>query len=378
MTKGLYIHIPFCDHICTYCDFPKLFTKGQKHDDYIQALIKELEEYYKIDQFSSIQTIYIGGGTPTALSIEQIKPLFDWLEKQINMNQIIEFTIEANPENLSEEKIKFLSGVGITRFSLGVQTFNLTHLNTIGRKHDPTHVKTAIKNLKNCGVSNINIDLIYSIPGQSLDDLKADLEILKSLDIEHVSAYSLIVEEHTKLYLDYMKDKLELVDNTLEATMYEFVMSELKKMGYTQYEISNFSKSKPSIHNQWYWKNESYYGTGLGAHGYILGSRYQNTRSIHQYIEKLTQGELPTTQSHVLSLNEKIEEEMFLGLRLMKGINLAEINEKYQVDLESIYGEVFRSLITKGYLEQAGSHVFLTATGLLLANDVFEEFLLSV
>ncbi|MGL4372553.1 MAG: radical SAM family heme chaperone HemW, partial [Turicibacter sp.] len=182
MTKGLYIHIPFCDHICTYCDFPKLFTKGQKHDDYIQALIKELEEYYKIDQFSSIQTIYIGGGTPTALSIEQIKPVFDWLEKQINMNQIIEFTIEANPENLSEEKIKFLSGVGITRFSLGVQTFNLTHLNTIGRKHDPTHVKTAIKNLKNCGVSNINIDLIYSIPGQSLDDLKADLEILKSLD----------------------------------------------------------------------------------------------------------------------------------------------------------------------------------------------------
>ena len=197
MPKGLYIHIPFCDHICTYCDFPKLLTKGQRHAEYIEALIQELKLYQQNVGFSNLQSIYIGGGTPTALSVEQIQPVFDFLTEQIQMNQIQEFSIEANPENLTRDKIQYLKAQGVNRFSLGVQTFHESLLKRIGRKHQAQEVIQAVANLKQCGIKNINLDLIYAIPGQTLDELRDDLRQVISLEVEHISAYSLIVEEHT-------------------------------------------------------------------------------------------------------------------------------------------------------------------------------------
>lgn len=378
MAKGLYIHIPFCDHICTYCDFPKLMTKGQRHDEYIQALLVELKAYEQRVGFHELESIYIGGGTPTALSVKQIQPLFDYLHEAINMKQIVEFSIEANPENLTEEKVKYLLSQQISRFSLGVQTFHETLLKRIGRQHGSQHVEQAVATLKANGMNNINLDLIYAIPGQTIEQLKEDLAKALSLDVEHISAYSLIVEEHTQLYLAYMKDQLKLTDNDIEAKMYEIVIETLTKHGYQHYEISNFAKSVPSLHNQWYWKNETYIGTGLGAHGYIDGSRYHNTRSINTYIELLQKGDLPIVESHLLSKEEKIEEEMFLGLRLLEGINLKSISHKYEIDVEALYEQALKKLIAAGDLERVGSQIRLTRQGLLMANDVFEQFLLSI
>ncbi len=378
MPKGLYIHIPFCDHICTYCDFPKLLTKGQRHAEYIEALIQELKLYQQNVGFSNLQSIYIGGGTPTALSVEQIQPLFDFLTEQIQMNQIQEFSIEANPENLTRDKIQYLKAQGVNRFSLGVQTFHESLLKRIGRKHQAQEVIQAVANLKQCGIKNINLDLIYAIPGQTLDELRDDLRQVISLEVEHISAYSLIVEEHTQLYLAYMRDQIELTDNEIEAKMYEVTIETLTEAGYEHYEISNFAKSKPSLHNQWYWKNETYIGVGLGAHGYVKGHRYQNTRSINTYIELLKDGKLPMIESHALTKEEMIEEEMFLGLRLLKGVNLKAISDKYDVNIDEIYGKAFEELIQKGYLEQKELNVRLTPSGLLMANEVFEQFLLSI
>ena len=378
MPKGLYIHIPFCDHICTYCDFPKLLTKGQRHAEYIEALIQELKLYQQNVGFSNLQSIYIGGGTPTALSVEQIQPVFDFLTEQIQMNQIQEFSIEANPENLTRDKIQYLKAQGVNRFSLGVQTFHESLLKRIGRKHQAQEVIQAVANLKQCGIKNINLDLIYAIPGQTLDELRDDLRHVISLEVEHISAYSLIVEEHTQLYLAYMRDQIELTDNEIEAKMYEVTIETLTEAGYEHYEISNFAKSKPSLHNQWYWKNETYIGVGLGAHGYVKGQRYQNTRSINTYIELLKDGKLPMIESHALTKEEMIEEEMFLGLRLLKGVNLKAISDKYDVNIDEIYGKAFEELIQKGYLEQKELNVRLTPSGLLMANEVFEQFLLSI
>lgn len=378
MPKGLYIHIPFCDHICTYCDFPKLLTKGQRHEEYLESLIEELKIYQQKVGFSNLQSIYIGGGTPTALSVEQMKPLFDFLNQQIPMEQIEEFSIEANPENLTVDKIDYLKHQGVTRFSLGVQTFQDHLLKRIGRKHQVKEVLQGIHNLKQNGISNINLDLIYAIPGQTLDDLREDLKQVLALEVEHISAYSLIVEDHTQLYLAYMRDQIELTDNEVEAQMYEVVIQTLTEAGYQHYEISNFAKSKPSLHNQWYWKNETYIGVGLGAHGYINGYRYQNTRSINTYIELLKQGNLPIVESNELTKEEKLEEEMFLGLRLLKGVNLEVISRKYDVNIDEIYGKAFEDLIQKGYLERKVSNIHLTPSGLLMANEVFEQFLLSI
>ena len=378
MVKGLYIHIPFCDHICTYCDFPKLITKGQRHEDYIQALLIELKHYEKQIGFHQLQSIYIGGGTPTALSVKQIQPLFDYLHQSINMNQILEFSIEANPENLTEDKVKYLLSQGISRFSLGVQTFDETLLKRIGRQHGSEHVQQAVATLKANGMHNINLDLIYAIPGQTIEQLKEDLKKAVSLEVEHISAYSLIVEEHTQLYLAYMKDQLALTDNEIEAKMYEVVMDYLSNCGYQHYEISNFAKSLPSLHNQWYWKNEEYIGTGLGAHGYINGCRYQNTRSINTYISSLKNNDLPIIEKNLLSQEEKIEEEMFLGLRLIEGVNLKMISQKYELDIEQLYQKSLEKMIVAGHLERIGNQIRLTHQGLLMANEVFEQFLLSI
>ena len=378
MVKGLYIHIPFCDHICTYCDFPKLITKGQRHEDYIQALLIELKHYEKQIGFHQLQSIYIGGGTPTALSVKQIQPLFDYLHQSINMNQILEFSIEANPENLTEDKVKYLLSQGISRFSLGVQTFDETLLKRIGRQHGSEHVQQAVATLKANGMHNINLDLIYAIPGQTIEQLKEDLKKAVSLEVEHISAYSLIVEEHTQLYLAYMKDQLALTDNEIEAKMYEVVMDYLSNYGYQHYEISNFAKSLPSLHNQWYWKNEEYIGTGLGAHGYINGCRYQNTRSINTYISSLKNNDLPIIEKNLLSKEEKIEEEMFLGLRLIEGVNLKMISQKYELDIEQLYQKSLEKMIVAGHLERLGNQIRLTHQGLLMANEVFEQFLLSI
>ena len=376
MAKGLYVHIPFCDQICTYCDFPKLLTNEAFRPKYVTLLGKELELLQKEYDFSQLKTVYIGGGTPSALTTDQLLSVFEMIARYVSVEQLIEFSVEANPENLTEEKVALFKKWGVTRVSLGVQTFEPRLLNVVGRAHRETDVFEAVRLLKSAEIKHINLDLIYSIPGQTLADLASDLKKVQLLEVDHVSAYSLILEPHTSLYLDYMRDKLTLLDQDLEAQMYEFVRETLEKQGFSQYEISNYKKGEPSYHNQWYWQNVEYIGAGLGAHGNVLGVRYENTRSLTRYFKDLDQGKRPTVAKHKLSLKEVLEETLFLGLRLLEGVNLVAVSERLNVPVDVIYHDVLVMLIEKGWLQRCGPNIRLTDKGLMLANEVFEAFLL--
>jgi len=398
--KALYIHIPFCDQICNYCDFSKIYLQGQNVDTYLSALIAELAIYEKTVGFTNLRTIYIGGGTPTALTTKQLDRLFSSLHSVINFSLLIEVSIEANPENLHDiEKIACLKRNGVTRISLGVQTFHEKHLQILGRAHAK---KDAVKVITLLAKENfeINLDMIYGIPAQTLKDWESDLNTLLQLPITHVSAYSLILEEHTKLHIDYMNSNLKLVDNEIEAQMFELAIDKLTIAGFEHYEISNFTKNKRSVHNMIYWKNDHYIGVGLGAHGHLAYTqkveitlnanniniareinennsiRYENTRSITSYKKILETGMLPILSSHALTRDEQIEESMFLGMRLMEGIDLEQHLAKYQVNIYDLYQPQLDKLRNLGYVSLESGVLRLTRKGLLLANDVFAEFLL--
>ena len=422
MAKALYIHIPFCDQICSYCDFPKVFSKGQDTDAYLTSLITELARYEKTIGFSRLQTVYIGGGTPTVLTTNQLDKLFVYLHAVINFDQLEEVSIEANPESLNDvAKIACLKGHGVTRVSLGVQTFNENHLQILERSHTRKDVEAVVALLSKENFQ-INLDMIYGIPTQTLKDWEDDLAIICQLPITHVSAYSLILEEHTKFYLAYMKDKLNLIDNVVEAKMFERVIDQLTAAGFEHYEISNFTRGERSKHNLAYWKNQCYIGVGLGAHGQIGDQpvRYENTRGISKYKQALAAGDLPVSKAHPLTWKEQIEESMFLGLRLMEGVDLNQLNNRYRkstdkdtsnrgvsnkdvfalynklgegrqqsvcalynesatepLDVFSLYNKRIDKLRKQGYVSFEAGVLKLTRKGLMMANDVFEEFLLS-
>jgi len=400
VVKALYIHIPFCKQICTYCDFPKISSLGQDIDTYLRALIAELTTYEKTIGFADLQTLYIGGGTPTELTTKQLDILFKYLHSVINFQQLTEVSIEANPESLNDTcKVACLKGHGVTRVSLGVQTFQAKHLKLLGRSHTQKDIYEAISLLQ-AGDFEINVDMIHAIPTGTLAEWENDLDTLLQLPITHVSAYSLILEEHTKLYIDYMKNKLELVDNEVEAQMFELVIDKLTAAGFEHYEISNFTKNKQSAHNVTYWYNEHYIGVGLGAHGHVIRTlevekalkldnfniareivngnsiRYENTRSITAYKKAFEDGVLPVLNSHALTQHEQIEASMFLGLRLLKGVDLDHLQDKYQVDIYELYKSKLDKLQSLDYVSLKSGLLRLTHKGLMMANDVFEEFLL--
>jgi len=353
---------------------------GQNIDDYVTALLAELSIYEKTVGFADLETVYVGGGTPTVLSVQQLDRLFTYLNNAMDVNHLKEISIEANPESLNDvEKISCLKKHGVTRVSLGVQTFSENHLRFLQRSHSKQDVFDVVGLLADQGFE-INLDLIYAIPNQTLGEWEVDLDLALSLPITHVSAYSLILEENTKLYLDYVKDKVELVDNEIEAQMFEVVIHRLTQAGFEHYEISNFTKGNRSFHNETYWKNDPYIGVGLGSHGYIKNSeglpiRYGNTRSITAYKQSLFRGELPVVSSHVLSVDEQIEEAMFLGLRMMEGVEIGQLSAKYGVDVGTLYLEKMVKLQELGYVSYEAGNLKLTQKGLMMANLVFEAFL---
>jgi len=379
MAQSLYIHIPFCDQICSYCDFPKVFTKGQNIDEYLDALITEIHIYHGTHGFQNLKTLYIGGGTPTVLSISQINRLFTTLHSLIDFQNLIEVSIESNPESINDaQKIQCLIKQGITRISIGVQTFQDHLLKILQRSHTKKDVIEVINKLSTYPVE-INIDMIYAIPTQTLSELNDDLDILLSLPLTHISAYSLILEEHTKFYLYYEKDQLEMVDHDTESDMLETVIHRLKNADFTHYEISNFTKNKRSYHNETYWKNQPYIAVGLGSHGQLDENgrtRYENTRSINLYKQTLQKNELPISSKRILTKDEQIEESMFLGLRLLDGINLHSLSEFYNEDIYRLYEKKINKLKDMGYIMYDNCHLRLTHQGLMLGNEVFEEFLL--
>ncbi len=361
--KGLYIHIPFCESICHYCDFVKRKPKDdQMIDEYLDALAKEIASYRS--HFSTIETIYIGGGTPSMLSVSQLERIF----KMITEIHPIEYTIEVNPESYDEKKGELFLQYGINRVSLGVQTFNEELLKSLNRKHTKSQVLSVIDHLRSIGIDNISVDLIYAIPGQTIAMLIDDLEIIQTLNIPHVSCYSLILEEKTYFYHLFMKGLFKTMDEDTEASMYEMVMEHLKSFGYEHYEISNYAKDqKYSKHNLIYWTLGEYIGVGAGAHGLIDGYRTYNQRLISNYVHT------PMEKKEIQTIEQNIQDELIFGLRKMSGINIKELETKYQFDLYTRYPKL-HEVKELGLITDEEGQLKLTQKGIFLGNQVFSIF----
>ena len=358
--KSVYIHIPFCSDICSYCDFCKFYKNDEWIDKYLSILEQEVIELYKGE---TINTIYIGGGTPSILDLNQLKKLF----KIINIfnKEIDEFTFECNVESITKEKLEYLYNNGVDRLSIGVQSFNDKYLKYLNRHHTKEEVFERIKLAKEIGFNNINIDLIYAIENEKLEELEEDLNIFLELDITHISTYSLIIEPNTKLYIGKTKE----IEEELDYEMYNLICSKLKENGYEHYEISNFAKTNyESKHNLVYWNNEEYYGFGISASGYINNVRYTNTKSLNRYLK----GEY-VSESHKLDKQETIENEFILGLRKIEGINKEKFFKKYNMHINDI--EVVKELLKNRKLLENKENVYINPKYIYTSNLVLEEFI---
>ena len=367
-----YVHIPFCTQICYYCDFSKVFIKNQPVDSYLEHLLQEFHSY----DIQKLRTLYIGGGTPTALSAPQLEVLLDGLTKNLDLSVLEELTIEANPGDLDEDKIAVLKNSAVNRVSLGVQTFDDKMLKKIGRSHLENDIYENIDRLKLAGFDNISIDLIYALPGQTMEQVKDNVAKAIALDIPHMSLYSLILENHTVFMNRMRRGKLPLPKEEVEAEMFEYIIAELERAGFEHYEISNFSKPGfESRHNLMYWDNAEYYGIGAGASGYVNGVRYKNHGPIRHYLKAVEEGNARINEEH-LSLREQMEEEMFLGLRKKTGVSKARFEEKFGTSFENLYGQVVRDLCHQGLLQVEGQQIRMTKKGLFLGDTVAERFIL--
>ncbi len=352
---SIYIHIPFCSSICSYCDFCKMLKNNQYIDKYLKALEKEIKEKY---QGEKVKTLYIGGGTPSSLSLNNLQKLFSIL-KIFNLDKDCEITFETNSEDLTKDKINYLENK-ITRLSIGIQTFNKNIINLLNRKLNVDNIKSAFK-----AFENVNIDLMYGFQNQTLEDLKKDLNKIIKLNPKHISTYCLILEPHTKLYIENYKP----LDGDIERKMYDLIVKTLKENNYIQYELSNFSKKGyQSKHNLTYWNNQNYYGFGLGACGYIRNVRYENTRSLNEYLK----GHFILNREN-LSLKETIQNEFILGLRKTEGISKKIFKTKYNLDIKQI--KEVKELLNENLLLENKTNIYINPKYLYTSNEIFIKFI---
>ena len=378
MASSVYIHIPFCQQICYYCDFNKFMMDRQPVDQYLEYLEKEIVESLKRNPISDLKTVFVGGGTPTALTLPQTERLIEIINKHmIKGKKEIEMTFESNPNEISKEKLQILKDGGVNRISFGAQTFNEGLLKKIGRTHSPNEIEEAIQTAKEVGIDNINLDLMYALPGQTMEQFVDSLDKAMKLPIQHISAYSLIIEPKTVFYIEMNRGKLKPAPEEDEAAMYDFLMNYLEEKGFHQYEISNFEKNGlESKHNLVYWNNDEYFGFGAGAHGYINGIRYSNAGPLKKYFQLIDDTGVPIVHEHTVTKQEKMEEEMFLGLRKMQGVSERKFQEKFGSNFNEVFPNVIEKLMKDGLVEMNGVFLRLTHKGKLLGNEVFQAFLL--
>ncbi|KMT21638.1 radical SAM family heme chaperone HemW [Clostridium cylindrosporum] len=365
--KSLYIHIPFCARKCLYCDFNS-YENRELEDEYIKAL---LEEISTVSEYK-FKTIFIGGGTPTILSIQNLELLLKSLEKF----SPVEFSVECNPGTLTKDNLSIMKKYGVNRLSIGLQSTNDKILKSLGRIHNFNEFLDGYNMAREVGFDNINIDLMFAVPNQRFEDFKESLEIVTNLNPEHISAYSLIVEEGTPFYAMQEKGKLEVVDEDVEREMYDYLIDYLQSKGYKWYEISNFAKDKfECSHNKCYWKCEEYIGVGAGAHSYIDNKRFSNAYSVNNYIKYINLEESPIESEEIIDESSAIEEFMFLGLRLIDGISKLEFEKRFKKPIYSIYSDQINSLKDKGLIIEDGDKIMLSRKGVNLSNSVFVEFI---
>lgn len=370
---SLYIHIPFCKQKCLYCDFPSYAGKESLMNEYVDALNKEILEKacgYKI------RSIFIGGGTPSYLDAQSMDKLLETINK-LSFTDDIEFTMECNPGTLDEEKLIIMKKNNVNRLSLGLQSTNDSLLKDIGRIHNFNEFKENYILARKHGFDNINADLMFGLPGQTIEDWKQSLEDVISLDVDHVSAYSLIIEEGTYFYNLYEKDKLNLPSENDERTMYTITKDILSKYGYHQYEISNYAKEgKECFHNKVYWQFGEYLGLGVSASSFINEKRIKNIDNIKEYINKINNSEDVSEEIHCNDLKDDMEEFMFMGLRMIEGIDSSKFKKKFGKDIYDVYKEPIEKHIKDGLLIYDSGKLKLTSKGIELSNYVMSDFIL--
>lgn len=361
MLKNCYIHIPFCNNICSYCDFCKVYYDKKFINKYLDNLEKEINSIYKGEV---LDTIYIGGGTPSSLDLDELERLFTILNK-LNKSKNIEYTIENNFESITKDKLLLYKKYGINRLSFGIESINKNNLLFLERELDLDKVKEIIKYAKEIGFNNINVDLIYALPNEDLEVLEKDIDFILSLDIEHISTYSLIIEDNTKLSIN----KTKSIEEELDNEMYKFICNRLRDNNYIHYEISNFSKEGYfSRHNLCYWNNNFYYGFGVGASSYIGNNRITNTKSITKYLEGNYLFEIEE-----LDITDKIFYEIILNLRKKDGIDLNLFEEKYSHKLIDLYD--YSYLVKDKLLIEDNNHLFIEEDKWYISNEIIIKLL---
>ena len=373
---GLYIHIPFCRQKCLYCDFPSWAGKESQMQGYVDALTKEIANRAKVYFDRKVVSVFFGGGTPTTLSIPMLEQLMAAVFENWDIAEDAEITTEANPGTLDREMAEALKKMGFNRLSMGVQAWQNSLLKSLGRIHTIESFQENFKVVREAGFENVNTDLMFALPGQTMADWQETVQNMVAMEPEHISAYSLIIEEGTPFYDRYEKGELTPAEEDLDREMYRWAVEYLAENGYEQYEISNFAKNgRQSRHNRIYWQAEEYLGMGLGSHSYMNGERFHNIYDLQDYIRADGDVSLLKEEVEVISREDALAEFMFLGLRLTEGVSFARFEERFGEEMKNIYGSQIEKLVKDGLLTEDEKGIRLTERGTDISNVVFEEFL---
>ena len=380
----LYIHIPFCVQKCFYCDFLSMPVDETVRRHYVRRLIEETE--YQSQQYKGyeITSVFFGGGTPSILMETQIAEIMEALQQNFSIQKEAEITIECNPGTLARQKIITYKESGINRISMGLQSANNRELKMLGRIHTYEEFLHNYDLVRKGGIENVNVDLMSALPGQTVSDWERTLKEILKLRPEHISAYSLIIEEGTPFYQTYEEDEQRreegeepkyLPNEETEREMYRLTGALLKEKGYMQYEISNYAqKGRECQHNIGYWTRKNYLGLGLGSASLVENVRFSNTSDLQEYLA----GDFEEREREVLERREQMEEFMFLGLRMIKGVSRGDFKKAFGVEIEAVYGEVIKKMVSQGLLQQQAGRIFLTEEGISVSNYVMSEFLLKI
>ena len=376
---GLYVHIPFCKQKCMYCDFPAYQNLQDYYETYVYALVQEIDLWVSEHPESkerSIDTIYFGGGTPTELSIQQLQMIVDKIKRTFTIIDDCHMTIESNPGEVDLQYLTKLVKLGFNRISFGVQTFNDKALTMLHRSHNGEKAKQAVYEAKEAGFTDINIDLIYGLPRQSLEDIKRNLEIVKDLPINHISTYGLQVEVGTYLYHLVQKNLISIPSEGIDELMYDTMMEGLKELGFERYEISNFAKDNSySRHNLKYWHYVDYLGFGAGAHSFYDGVRRSNNRNVMPYIQSVDRYIMPTIDTETITVERAQEDFCFLALRTKWGLDELKFENRFGISLHDLFGTTIKDLVSKGLLEYQNGSYHLSSEGAKHGNYVFSQFI---
>ena len=374
MNRGLYIHIPFCHHICSYCDFAKRVSSQEIQEKYIDALIKEIQMYQNDGfPFNEITTLYIGGGTPSSIGIPLLKKLLQFLSETVDLKKLSEFTVELNPEDLSEELSILLNSFAVTRVSIGIQSFNERILKLLNRPFDVSQFNKQYLFLQSL-IPNINLDLMYAVPSQTLDEFKDSLTKAITLNPMHLSIYSLILEEKTVFSKLVQDGKLKMVSEDLEMEMVQLI-DQIVTPIYPKYEVSNYAKpGYQSLHNLGYWNNEEYLGVGLSGASYYQGERYQNTKDLKTYFDSISNLKFPIFEREVLSKYHEKQYHLILGFRKCEGINLAQYAMRFYSSIYQDFPDL-AEFLQAGYFEEIDGFVRIKSQYFYVMNYLLERII---